>query len=306
MEYYMVKPAGGDLCMDYCINNKLNLLFSYYLDKGTIVNKILNKRRERTKEGLSNGKLFLDSGAFTAWTKGVTVNVDDYVKFINEYGDCIDYFGQLDVIPIGNKTEVVEKSAKETLENYYDMISRINYKDKLVYTFHVGEPIEYLIEALKWGSEHKDIMKRIALGGLVKKNKATKEAFMKRVFPIIKQYYPEVKVHLFGTTTDYYFKNYPADAGDSSNYIQTSVNGGVDTPYGIIRFGNKTDKHHYGVYNKESKEVLDKYFKSIDINPEDLDKDDVRMLANIKYIENKYFKNTLKSYNNGKREKALF
>ena len=92
----------------------------------------------------------------------------------------------------------------------------------------------------------------------------------------------------------------------SSNYIQTSVNGGVDTPYGIIRFGNKTDKHHYGVYNKESKEVLDKYFKSIDINPEDLDKDDIRMLANIKYIENKYFKNTLKSYNNGKREKALF
>ena len=44
MEYYMVKPAGGDLCMDYCINNNLNLLFSYYLDKGTIVNKILNKQ----------------------------------------------------------------------------------------------------------------------------------------------------------------------------------------------------------------------------------------------------------------------
>lgn len=28
------------------------------------------------------GKLFIDSGAFTAWTKGTYINVDDYIYFL--------------------------------------------------------------------------------------------------------------------------------------------------------------------------------------------------------------------------------
>ena len=43
------------------------------------------------------GKLFIDSGAFTAWTKGTYINVDDYVYFLNDRVQYIDLFGQLTV-----------------------------------------------------------------------------------------------------------------------------------------------------------------------------------------------------------------
>ena len=45
------------------------------------------------------GKLFIDSGAFTAWTKGTYINVDDYIYFLNDRVQYIDLFGQLDCIP---------------------------------------------------------------------------------------------------------------------------------------------------------------------------------------------------------------
>lgn len=45
------------------------------------------------------GKLFIDSGAFTAWTKGTYINVDDYIYFLNDRVQYIDLLGSWIVFP---------------------------------------------------------------------------------------------------------------------------------------------------------------------------------------------------------------
>lgn len=68
-----------------------NCLLSYANDK--------NQIDKRIKELNYKAKFFIDSGAFTMWTKGKKVNVDEYINFINDRSDFIDLYGQVDYIP---------------------------------------------------------------------------------------------------------------------------------------------------------------------------------------------------------------
>lgn len=306
MEYYLVKPPT-EANANYCIDNSMNLMLSYWADKKSFPKKMLNRIKERKEKGLSTGLLFMDSGAFTAWTKGVKINLNEYIEFINTYGEYIDHFGQIDSIPTSDDYNSLKKSADDTWENYLEMVSRVKYPDKITYTFHVGEPIDNLITALEWGSRHKDVMKMIALGGMVKKNQKTKESLITRAINAIEKYYPEVKIHLFGTTSDSYFYKFPVHSGDSSNYIQSGITRKVTTPYGIISFGSKITKDHYKNLGSRQKELLDDYFKEINIEIEDLYNDsNAVLLANIKYIQKKYYDNKTVKYNNCKRNRFLF
>lgn len=290
MEYYVVKPPYKNI-VDYCLEHKIAMMLSYYSDKKTAYDNFLKPRKERAEKGLGNGKLFMDSGAFTAWTKGATIDVDEYCNYISEYGEYVDYFGQLDTIPkVGGTAKEAEEAAKSTLENYKYMVSKVKYPQKVVFTFHVGEPIEVLQEALTWGKEHKDIMQMIAIGGMVKKNADDKHSVISRVFGAIREIYPEVKVHLFGCTSKQYFLDYPATSGDSSNYIMSATKGGVWTPGGLYGFGEKKDKNHYLLQRQDVKEAIDKYLKEIDMPAELLmEHAKHRLLANIKYIEREFY-----------------
>lgn len=306
MEYYVVKPPYPEI-IDYCMKHKIAMMLSYFSDEKSAYEKFLKPRKERLEKGLENGKLFMDSGAFTAWTKDAVINVDEYCKYINENGEYIDYFGQLDTIPkVGGTIKEAEEAAKSTLENYFSMISKVKYPQKVVYTFHVGEPVEVLREALKWGSEHKDIMQMIAIGGMVKKNAASKHSVISRVFSVIKEVYPDVKVHLFGCTSKQYFLDYPATSGDSSNYIMSATKGGVWTPGGLYGFGEKKDKNHYTLQRFDIQESIDKYLAEIGI-PADLLLKHARhrLLANIKYIEREFYMKQVKNENRRERRRLF-
>lgn len=302
MEYYIVKPPY-DSGIEYCIENKIAMMLSYYSDGKNSYKKFTVPRKERIEKGLENGKLFMDSGAFTAWTKGAVIDVNEYCKFINENGEYIDYFGQLDTIPkVGGTAKEAEEAAKSTLNNYFSMINMVKYPQKVVYTFHVGEPESVLREALEWGREHKDIMQMIAIGGMVKKNAVTKHSAISRVFSVIKEVYPEVKVHLFGCTSKQYFLDYPATSGDSSNYIMSATKGGVWTPGGQYGFGEKRDKNHYVLQRDDVKKAIDEYLDEIGIPASLLMKHaEHRLLANIKFIDREFYKKKVK--NDNRREK---
>lgn len=290
MEYYVVKPPYKNIA-NYCIEHKIAMMLSYYSDKKKAYDDFLKPRKERLEKGLENGKLFMDSGAFTAWTQGVELNVNEYCKYINEYGEYVDYFGQVDTIPkVGCSLQEADLAAKKTLENYFEMVSKVKYPEKVVFTFHVGEPEKYLIEALEWGSRNKDKMKLIAIGGMVKKNSNEKNSVITRVFDVIREIYPDVKVHLFGCTSKQYFLDYPATSGDSSNYIMSATKGGVWTPGGLYGFGEKQDKNHYLRQRKDVREAIDKYLAEIEMPAELLmEHAKHRLLANIKYIEKEFY-----------------
>jgi hypothetical protein len=100
-------------------------------------------------------ELFLDSGAYTAWTKGQTIDVRDYIKFVREAEPWIAIYANLDVIPGGSDrvrtTADAEASAAQSVRNLQIM------KDaglKPLPVFHQGEHFRWLDRMLVDGEDY--------------------------------------------------------------------------------------------------------------------------------------------------------
>ena len=173
MDLYLVGPEK-EIIMETVTNDiKSNMLFNYIDGK---------KATDKYKDQIKPKKLFIDSGAFSAWTKGKKIDVDEYIAWINERSDFIDLYGQIDVIPgdiiKGYTQEQVEEAAQATWENYLYMRPKMVKPEGLLYTFHVGEPYTYLEQALEWKDDNGKLIPYIALGGMVGKPMPVKKAFL--------------------------------------------------------------------------------------------------------------------------------
>ena len=80
------------------------------------------------------GKLFVDSGAYSAYTQGKEINVDDYINLINDIGDVVTVFA----------------AAGLSWDNYLYMIERVKpeYVDKIMPVFHFQEDTKWLKQML--------------------------------------------------------------------------------------------------------------------------------------------------------------
>lgn len=101
------------------VNLGCNRLFSQENDRKNISTwqKYKNSRRHQYK-----GKIFIDSGAFSVHTKGIELDVDGYIDYINSIDDDICLFAQADKIPgefgkIKTRTQISE-APKLSWENY--------------------------------------------------------------------------------------------------------------------------------------------------------------------------------------------
>lgn len=85
-------------------------------------------------------RVFLDSGAYSAHTRGINIDIQDYIAFIKERIDLFDVYANLDVISI-NGSRSNRTTAERTLRN-----QRIMEEAGLhpLPCFHYGEPYEYL------------------------------------------------------------------------------------------------------------------------------------------------------------------
>lgn len=212
------------------------------------------------------GKLFIDSGAFSSWTKGKKIDVDSYIQWLNDR-PFIDLFGQVDVIPgdrvMGATLEEVEEAAGKTWENYLYMRERVIKKESLLYTFHVNEPIKYLKQALEWTDENGNHIPYIALGGMVGKPRAVRRAFLENCFNVIeKSSNPDVKVHAFGMTDFDLLEEFPIYSADSTSWIMVGAMGNIMTNFGNIAVSEnqKNDKNHF---SHLSKDVITEFNKMI-------------------------------------------
>ena len=92
-------------------------------------------------------ELFLDSGAFTAYTQGTPISMDNYCDYIKKHHEVISWYANLDILG----------DAEATWQNQRKMEARgLNP----VPVFHVGEPWSYLERYIKEYSY-------VGLGGLV-------------------------------------------------------------------------------------------------------------------------------------------
>ena len=270
-------------------------LYSYLNDKKNLADRFSRNPK---------GKLIVDSGAFTAWTRGAELNVDEYIEWLNKYKDYIYLAGQVDSIP-GKLRQAptvaeVEEAAQKTYDNYWYMKERLDNPDMLLYTFHVGEPFRFLEKVL----EHPNI-KYIALGGMVGKNAVTKENFSQKCFEIIKKSKnPNVKVHAFGVTTQSMLEKFPFASGDSTGWIMTGASGQIYSQYGHLDFSQNSRNTSKSVFNlsKEAYNVVLEEVTKFGFTMEQLEESyKARMCFNIQYLNELSQKITCKEFKSKKR-----
>lgn len=158
--------------------------------------------------------LFLDSGAFSAWSRGVEIKIEDYIAFIKKHRKYLSLYAVLDVIgdPEGTlrNQHIMEEAGLSPMP-----------------CFHFGEPIRYL-------KKYIDEYDYVALGGMAKMgNRPEMIEFLDKCFDVIcdKKGLPQVKIHGFGVTSIQVMKKYPFYSVDSTSWLMTARMGKIYVPH---------------------------------------------------------------------------
>lgn len=238
----------------------------------------------------SVSKLFVDSGAYTAYTKGISVDADDYIEYLNSITDSLTIFAQLDKIPgmfnrPKTKQEMYEAPIK-SWENYLYMRSRLKEPKKLLPIFHQGEDFKHLINMLEWTDENGEHIPYIGvspafdLPGL--------ENFLDMSFGIIRNSSnPDVKTHAFGMTRLDILEKYPYTSADSTSWKLCAAMGSIYTPWGTIYVSErgKYSKDYIFNQSKDAVSNIKKYINEQGFSVEDVAKYDyIRYIININYL----------------------
>lgn len=158
-------------------------------------------------------ELFLDSGAFSAWTKGTEIRLDDYIHHVHMYKHLLTTYANLDDLT----------SPEKTWENQREMEAQ-GLSPLPVY--HVGEPLKYLDKAMEY--------EYFAVGGMALSSSLVRSSQFDNVFSILcpksNGYYPLCKVHGFGLTAGQYLWRYPWYSVDSTSWVAFSKYGLVLVP----------------------------------------------------------------------------
>lgn len=211
----------------HCIDIGGNALFSYVNDQSNIREWVADKEAGKC----DNTKLFLDSGAYSAHTKGIEIDVDKYIEFINDKSKYFTCIAQVDKIPgVFRQPKTPQQLAEAPIlswENYNYMRERINEKDKLLPIFHQGEDFKHLktiLEARFNGSP-------VYYMGISPANDAAineKKLWLDKVFEIIsKSSNKNVCTHAFGFTSFKHLEQYPFTSADSTSWILTAGYGNI-------------------------------------------------------------------------------
>lgn len=181
-------------------------------------------------------KLMLDSGAFSAWKKGLEINLDEYIAYIKRNEKYLHTYVNLDVIPgaPGRRStqEEVEAAAKASYRNLKKM-HKAGLRPMPV--FHMGESFDWLHRLLDDGEDY------IGIGGMGNATNTSQIQFLDRVFTILtnSQGWPEVKTHGLGVAGFPMLKRYPWTTCDATSWVLTAAMGSIYVP--ITRAG----KHDY-------------------------------------------------------------
>lgn len=180
-------------------------------------------KRERVKRI----ELMLDSGAFSAWNRGLSIDVQDYIKYIKEHEELFFSYVTLDVLPEGAERrrtpEAIEKSACESDINHQTM------KDaglSPIPVFHQGENFRWLENMLKNGEKY--------IGISTRKDLTYKQTmkWLDQVWSILSddKGNPLVYTHGFGVTAINLLTRYPWYTVDSTTWSLTPAYGQILVP----------------------------------------------------------------------------
>lgn len=205
----------------------------------------IKKHIEYTSNILGNSqKLFIDSGAFSSWTRSVDVDVDEYIEYINSIDDKITIVAQVDCIPgkfgVPRTLQDTKIASKLTWENYLYMVDKMKSPEKLIAIFHQEEDFKHLINMLEYKYPNGKKIAYIGISPANDRSQKDKEQFIEKSFDIIsKSSNPNVKTHAFGMTNLSILERYPYTSADSTTWRQAAAYGELITDYGRIYVSEK-------------------------------------------------------------------
>jgi hypothetical protein len=159
-------------------------------------------------------ELFLDSGAYSAWSQGKHIDIQEYIQFIKDHKEVIDVYANLDVIgdpaATWNNQMIMEKAGLSPLPVY-----------------HHGEDEKWLKRILARGYNY------ISLGGMVPISTQDLVHWLDNLFKTYltdEEGMPIVKVHGFGLTSLRLMLRYPWYSVDSTSWVLTGRMGSIFIP----------------------------------------------------------------------------
>lgn len=183
----------------------------------------------------ANGaKVFLDSGAFSAHTLGVSLDITAYCDYIKQNIDILR-------VEDGAVMASVLDGIGDPLKTYQNQLEMERQGAKPLPCFHFGEDTRYL----DWYVERYPY---ITIGGMVGKTSAQLETWLDRIWEkhlIDGSGRPRLKVHAFGITAVPIMERYPWYSVDSSSWVQAMAFGSIVHPkWGPIRVSEKAPDIH--------------------------------------------------------------
>ena len=183
---------------------------------------------------MNGAQVFLDSGAFSAHTLGVTIDLPTYCDYIKRN---IDILRKEDGVVMASVLDGIG----DPLQTYRNQLAMEQLGAKPLPCFHFGEDPRYL----DWYVKNYDY---ITIGGMVGRSSVALAQWLDRMWEnhlIDGSGRPLLKVHAFGITAIPIMQRYPWYSVDSSSWIQSAAFGGVVTPdYGPIQVSSKSPARH--------------------------------------------------------------
>ena len=177
-------------------------------------------------------KLVVDSSAYSAWTRGIEVDLDKYIEFINSISDVVYWFAELDKIPgkFGEEhtKEELEEAPEFSWKNYLYMIERVNCPKKILPIFHQGEDFKYLKQMLEFRFPDNSQIEYIGISPDNGVHVNEKMKWYEEVWRIIKESSnPNILTHNFGCTTISIMEQYPSMSSDSTSWLRSASFGNI-------------------------------------------------------------------------------
>lgn len=166
----------------------------------------------------SGGKVFLDSGAFSANSLGVDIDIDAYCDYIIRNRDILR-------VEDGVYMASVLDGIGDPLKTWRNQLYMEQRGAMPLPCFHFGEDERYL----EWYVQRYPY---ITIGGMVRTSAEDVMQWLDRIWDrylLDGSGHPRLKVHAFGVTTISLMERYPWWSVDSSSWIQAASFGSIYT-----------------------------------------------------------------------------
>jgi hypothetical protein len=156
--------------------------------------------------------VIIDSGAFSVWNKGGSIDIDDYLYFCKQQPQHWTFIN-LDVIPeTGSTPEDIAVCCEQGYENYLYLKQHL---ENVMPVYHYGDDIKWLhkfMETADW----------IGISPANDTHENVKRKFLKEVFHVVKD---KVKTHGLGYSSFEGLTMFPFYSVDSISFKKSKING---------------------------------------------------------------------------------